>query len=199
MASAPRSLDFMQLGFYSGNGAAPQTFIAVRADLLAIPASHLRYWQAFLPFRQVHLLFWQVACSFKPYPLCECSIASTRTNMTIGNRIKTRRKYLGITQVELAERAHVSESVICRIELGVRAPDMALVQRLATALETTAAYLLDGTDPGNASNGNHAERAKQLEQRVEQLEEEVSGGRRMITFLQGVIDRLLPGSRKGEE
>lgn len=119
--------------------------------------------------------------------------------MTIGNRIKTRRKYLGITQAELAERAHVSESVICRIELGVRPPDMALVQRLATALETTAAYLLDGTDPGHASNGNHAERAKQLEQRVEQLEEEVSGGRRMIAFLQGVIDRLLPGSRKEEQ
>ncbi|MCB0766970.1 MAG: helix-turn-helix transcriptional regulator [Flavobacteriales bacterium] len=119
--------------------------------------------------------------------------------MMIGTRIKTRRKFLGLTQVELAQRANVSESVICRIELGVRLPDMALVQRLAAALETTVAYLLDGTDPGNASNGNHAERAKQLEQRVEQLEEEVSGGRRMISFLQGVIDRLLPGSRGGED
>jgi len=160
----------------------------------------MRYWQVFLPFRQVHLLFSQLACSFKPYPLCECSIASTSINMSIGARIKQRRKHLGITQARLGEHVSVCETVISRVENGEREPDMALIRRLATALNTSTAYLMEGidpTEPSNGANGSHTERSAMLEQRVQHLEEEVSGGRRMIAFLQSVIDRLLPGSRGG--
>lgn len=56
----------------------------------------------------------------------------------IGNRIKIRRKELGLSQQELAERMGLkSKSTICKIERGEDNLTSPIIMRYAQALETT--------------------------------------------------------------
>ncbi len=54
--------------------------------------------------------------------------------MTLGNRIKNRREELGMTQLELAEIAHLSQGSISQIEKGVFVPRKSTIVVLAIAL-----------------------------------------------------------------
>lgn len=53
------------------------------------------------------------------------------------NRLKERRKELGLTQKQVAERAGLSWQVYQRYELGARTPIATTAIRIARALETT--------------------------------------------------------------
>lgn len=70
----------------------------------------------------------------------------------VGNRIRTRRKALGLTLAQLAERSGVSRAMISEIELGRKNPTIRLTYDLAHALETTIAALLDAPPHANAPN-----------------------------------------------
>ena len=70
-------------------------------------------------------------------------------NITKGNRIKSRRRELRLTQAQLAQIVGVSLMTIVRWEKGERTPDSAIMPRLAEALNTSVAYLM-GLDNNNA-------------------------------------------------
>lgn len=59
-----------------------------------------------------------------------------------GEQISRRRKELGLTQKELAEKLHVTDKAVSKWERGVNFPDLGLLEDLADALETTPAVLL---------------------------------------------------------
>lgn len=59
-----------------------------------------------------------------------------------GNQIAARRKALGMTQKDLAEKLHVTDKAVSKWERGLNFPDLGLMEALAEALETTPATLL---------------------------------------------------------
>lgn len=63
--------------------------------------------------------------------------------MTMGDRIKTRRLELGLTQQELAEKLGIkSRSYISLLEKGDRNLPTSMIRKLVLALDTTPSYLL---------------------------------------------------------
>lgn len=62
----------------------------------------------------------------------------------IGQRLRDRRKQLGLTQEELAERADLSQNFIARVENGATGLGDASIIRLARSLEVSTDYLLTG-------------------------------------------------------
>ena len=63
--------------------------------------------------------------------------------MTIGDRIALRRKQLGLTQFELAQKmGYKSKSSINKIELGITDVAQKNIIKLAEALETDPAWLM---------------------------------------------------------
>lgn len=63
--------------------------------------------------------------------------------MSIGNEIKTRREKAGITQEDLARVACLSRSAIARYESEWAIPSLAALVRIADALGTTPAAILE--------------------------------------------------------
>lgn len=59
-----------------------------------------------------------------------------------GTQIAARRKKLGMTQKDLAEKLHVTDKAVSKWERGINFPDLGLMEALASALETTPACLL---------------------------------------------------------
>lgn len=68
---------------------------------------------------------------------------SATTMETLGDRLKSRRLELGLTQIELAAKAGVTKSAISNLETNARSSPRALV-RLAQALETSVEWLNSG-------------------------------------------------------
>ena len=62
------------------------------------------------------------------------------------NRLRQLRLSLGISQVDLADRAGIAKSYLWRLENAETCPGIDLVQKLATALGTTASALLSSED-----------------------------------------------------
>lgn len=79
-----------------------------------------------------------------------------------GARLRELRTSRGLTQAQLAERAEVTISYITRLESGGYAPGIDLVQKLATALGTTAADILPAADPPPDAAEVLRERARAL-------------------------------------
>lgn len=101
-----------------------------------------------------------------------------------GERIKSRREELGLSQLELAEKVgYHGKSTICMIEQGKRAARRSLIEKLAEALQTTPGYLMGWERLGlmeklsNVVNGLSEENIKSLLQ----------------------IARILEGSQQSEE
>ena len=55
-----------------------------------------------------------------------------------------RRKVLGLTQAQLAERIHVTDKAVSRWERGIGLPDINLLEPLADALEVSVLELIRG-------------------------------------------------------
>ena len=66
--------------------------------------------------------------------------------MTIGDRVRTHRKALGMSAIALAKRCSMSGARIARIELSGIQPRVDIIRRLATALNVSADYLLELDD-----------------------------------------------------
>lgn len=68
--------------------------------------------------------------------------------MSVGAEIKRRRKDKGITQEELARLVCVTQGAIMQYERGYKLPSLSMLYRIADALGTTPAQILeDGTKP----------------------------------------------------
>src|SRR4051794_30610610 len=59
-----------------------------------------------------------------------------------GQRLREVRRSVGLTQRELAEKAHLSEGYVARLEAGDTSPGLDLLFRLAVALSVPLAELL---------------------------------------------------------
>ena len=66
-------------------------------------------------------------------------------NQTTGALIQNLRKEKKLTQKELAQRLHVTDQAVSKWERGLCAPDIALLEPLAQALDTTVLELVSGT------------------------------------------------------
>ena len=71
--------------------------------------------------------------------------------MSIGETIKTIRTDRNLSQVELAEAIHVSQSMLCQIERGTKVPTLPLSKEIAEALGCKIEDLL-GLDTNQAAN-----------------------------------------------
>ena len=60
----------------------------------------------------------------------------------LGGFISQRRRELGLTQRELAERVHVTDKAVSKWERGLSYPDVTLLEPLAAALELTVGELM---------------------------------------------------------
>jgi transcriptional regulator with XRE-family HTH domain len=58
-----------------------------------------------------------------------------KKDKTVFQRLASRRRKLGLTQAEVAERAHLPQSEVSRIETGKANPTYATLKALADALE----------------------------------------------------------------
>ncbi|NUU20964.1 MAG: helix-turn-helix domain-containing protein [Streptomycetaceae bacterium] len=76
--------------------------------------------------------------------------------IAFGQAVYDRRKELGISQVELARRAQMTQPQISRLEGGGTVPTIALLHRLATALESTLAISLTGDETSVVFRANAA-------------------------------------------
>ena len=63
----------------------------------------------------------------------------------IGKRIATRRKTLGLRQVEVCERAGINDKYLSCIERATSIPSLEVIMRLALALDTTPDEFLVGS------------------------------------------------------
>lgn len=66
--------------------------------------------------------------------------------MLIGERIRERRKELGITQDELANRVGVKKTSISNYEVNTNSPPEKVIIKLMEALDCDANYLFGGCD-----------------------------------------------------
>lgn len=63
----------------------------------------------------------------------------------VGRRILQRRKQMGLTQEQLAEKADVTTQFVSYAESGKRGMRPENLQKMAVALEVSSDYLLNGT------------------------------------------------------
>lgn len=71
--------------------------------------------------------------------------------MAITQLIREARKRAGLSQAELARRAHVAQSTVGRIETGRRVPSTELVERLVRAAGFEVRVALGEPDPDTDS------------------------------------------------
>jgi transcriptional regulator with XRE-family HTH domain len=64
----------------------------------------------------------------------------------IAERIRHRRKELGLNQKDLAALLGITQGAVAQMETGARSPSLDLVPRLAKALRVTTDYLFIGED-----------------------------------------------------
>lgn len=65
---------------------------------------------------------------------------------TIGSRIRDRRKELGMSQEELAEKLYTSKQMISSYENDKTEIKVSVLKELVVALDTTTAFLVDGVN-----------------------------------------------------
>ncbi len=70
-----------------------------------------------------------------------------KTNKEIGERIKKRRRELGITQEKLAETLNVTYQQVQRYENGTNSLNLENVQIIADALSVPASYFFESERP----------------------------------------------------
>ncbi|WP_297634696.1 helix-turn-helix transcriptional regulator [uncultured Clostridium sp.] len=76
---------------------------------------------------------------------------------SLGERIKTRRKELGLTQKELGSKVLLSEFNISKYERDYSSPDLETIAKLSDALDCTLDYLHGKTNNPNSNVYNYTE------------------------------------------
>ncbi|MGN0436762.1 MAG: helix-turn-helix domain-containing protein [Wujia sp.] len=74
------------------------------------------------------------------------------STIEFGQRIKTRRKYLGIKQIKLAEMLDISTNHLSSIETGKVKPSYDLLCNICRVLKVTPDYLMLGSMNSNNVN-----------------------------------------------
>lgn len=64
----------------------------------------------------------------------------------VGCGVRAMRQARGMTQHELARRAHTFRPIVCRIERGIHVPDLDTMRVIAMALGVTLEELVRGID-----------------------------------------------------
>jgi transcriptional regulator with XRE-family HTH domain len=116
-------------------------------------------------------------------------------NTKIGNRIRTLRTTIGLSQEELAERLHISQSAYSRIENGESNNWVNLIEKLCTELQVKPEELFasEGLVQNNSDNAsavqNHTQHdthitINQLSDKVIELYED------KIRMLEAEIERF---------
>lgn len=94
--------------------------------------------------------------------------------------IQERRKELGMTQSELAQRLHVTDKAISRWERAVGFPDIKLLEPLAAALEISLTELLHSE---KITMQDDPESLEEQAQRLFEEQKKLSWQRRVILYL----------------
>ena len=95
---------------------------------------------------------------------------------TVGDRIKARRRELGMTQTELANKLGVIKTTVCHIENTEKNLSLTTIQKYATALDTTVAKLLgcetttEENEPSNKNSIGRRIRSRREELHISQTE-----------------------------
>lgn len=122
--------------------------------------------------------------------------------MSVGQKIKARRKQLGISAELLADKLGVSPSTIYRYENGaIEKVDAAKLTPIAEALNTTPAYLMDWTDDDSADltpekGAHHTKEARILISGIEKMPEEAQ--KRMLDMARLLFDKHADYFKEGE-
>jgi transcriptional regulator with XRE-family HTH domain len=72
----------------------------------------------------------------------------------LGQRLKSTREYLGLSQQQVSERTGIVRSAVSDIERGVRKIDIIELKKLARLYRLSVSYLLDEDETADA--GEHA-------------------------------------------
>lgn len=67
--------------------------------------------------------------------------------LTIGSRIKQRRRELGLTQTQIKEKTGISTGNLSEIENGIKLPSASAIISLSNILQCTTDWLLKGNSP----------------------------------------------------
>ena len=78
----------------------------------------------------------------------------------MGDLIRTLRREKGLTQLQLADRLHVTDRTVSKWERGLGCPDVALLSRLAGELNVQLEALLRGERKVNAPDGGNMRKMK---------------------------------------
>lgn len=106
----------------------------------------------------------------EPFPLMELIVVTEKTQRfheQLGNRMAARRKELGLTQIELAERIEATQKIVTSYERATRQMPAWRLPVIADALETTPEALL-GVNQNRRGRGRESRFEQQLE-RLKQL------------------------------
>ncbi|SHF35282.1 helix-turn-helix domain-containing protein [Streptoalloteichus hindustanus] len=80
-------------------------------------------------------------------PAAEAAYEATRLAFELGAAVRTRREELGMTQSALAERADMTRSAVARFEAGGIVPTLAVLERLAAALDSALTVRFEPRSP----------------------------------------------------
>lgn len=117
--------------------------------------------------------------------------------MTIGERIKKRRKELGMSQQELAIRmGNKSRASICTVEKDKEDLTTTRIAKFAEALETTPGYLMGWTD---SEELDAIPRTPPSDEELEHFMDLYYRYRAAIPEIQDAVERLLKTSRPQSE
>ncbi len=99
-----------------------------------------------------------------------------------GTFVQERRKELGMTQSELAEKLFVTPKAVSRWERGIGFPDIRLLQPLAEALEITLVELMHSERIEKALSREEA--SDLISETVEQMEQQrkITGKRKLLLY-----------------
>ena len=89
----------------------------------------------------------------------------------LGTKIAEKRKSLGMTQIEFAEKMHVTRQTVSRWEAGTAMPDIDKISEIADILGASCDYLLkdEAVETGAAQTRGVAKLLKSLTGRTVQL------------------------------
>lgn len=73
----------------------------------------------------------------------------------LGDRIKERRKILGLTQKELGQKIGASEFTVSKYERSVNEPDIETLKKISSVLNCTVDYLIGKTDNPDSNTYIH--------------------------------------------
>ena len=95
----------------------------------------------------IYLIFWYIRFSGQNRKR-GCFLMSGGKDCKVGERIRLKRKALGLSQEELAERMNVTAALISNYENDKVDIKSSVMRELASILGTSVAYLMDGDPDG---------------------------------------------------